>query len=116
LSPVHLAAPVIGIASDPTGGGYWLSAQDGGVFAFGDARFRGSAAGLLSRSQRVKAAGVCLDPRPDRPVQVGPRGARFEYVPAGVDDRVTPHLRGRFAARAFSVNTNRPPNAAPDRG
>jgi hypothetical protein len=53
LSSVHLAAPVTGIASDPTGGGYWLSAQDGGVFAFGDARFRGSAAGLLSPSQGV---------------------------------------------------------------
>jgi ribosomal protein L24E len=25
-----------------TGGGYWLVASDGGVFNFGDARFRGS--------------------------------------------------------------------------
>ena len=28
-----------------TGGGYWLVASDGGVFAFGDARFIGSMGG-----------------------------------------------------------------------
>jgi ribosomal protein L24E len=30
------------MASTPTGAGYWLVASDGGVFAFGDARFFGS--------------------------------------------------------------------------
>jgi hypothetical protein len=30
------------MASTPGGGGYWLVASDGGVFAFGDARFFGS--------------------------------------------------------------------------
>jgi hypothetical protein len=30
------------MASTPTGNGYWLVARDGGIFAFGDARFRGS--------------------------------------------------------------------------
>jgi hypothetical protein len=30
------------MASTPDGGGYWLVAADGGVFAFGDATFRGS--------------------------------------------------------------------------
>jgi hypothetical protein len=30
------------MAVTPTGGGYWLVASDGGVFAFGDAQFRGS--------------------------------------------------------------------------
>ena len=28
--------PIVGIAAAPTGGGYWLVASDGGVFAFGD--------------------------------------------------------------------------------
>jgi hypothetical protein len=37
-------APIIGIAATPTGHGYWLAAADGGVFTFGDAHFRGSAA------------------------------------------------------------------------
>ena len=37
---------MVGIASTPDGGGYWLAAADGGVFAFGDAGFDGSAADL----------------------------------------------------------------------
>jgi hypothetical protein len=43
----HLAAPIVGMASTPDGKGYWLVASDGGVFAFGDATFWGSAAGTL---------------------------------------------------------------------
>ena len=35
---------VVGIASTPSGRGYWLAASDGGVFTYGDARFYGSAA------------------------------------------------------------------------
>ncbi|MCZ7527007.1 MAG: CAP domain-containing protein [Acidimicrobiia bacterium] len=34
--------PVVGIASTPSGLGYWLVAADGGIFAFGDARYHGS--------------------------------------------------------------------------
>ncbi len=30
------------MAASPDGGGYWLVASDGGVFAFGNARFYGS--------------------------------------------------------------------------
>ena len=39
------ARPVVGMASTADGGGYWLVASDGGVFAFGDARFSGSMGG-----------------------------------------------------------------------
>jgi hypothetical protein len=31
------------MAATPSGDGYWLAAEDGGVFAYGDARFHGSA-------------------------------------------------------------------------
>ena len=34
------------MASTPDGGGYWLVASDGGVFAFGDVRFEGSLGGI----------------------------------------------------------------------
>ena len=37
-------APIVGIMAAPDGGGYWLLGTDGGVFAFGDAAFHGSAA------------------------------------------------------------------------
>jgi hypothetical protein len=36
-------ASFVGIASTKSGAGYWVAAQDGGVFAFGDAGFYGSA-------------------------------------------------------------------------
>ncbi|MGD0381183.1 MAG: hypothetical protein ABSC30_14495 [Acidimicrobiales bacterium] len=39
------AAPIIGIGATPDGDGYWLVGADGGVFAFGDARYFGSAGG-----------------------------------------------------------------------
>ena len=40
-----LAAPIIGMAATPSGAGYIMAATDGGVFAFGDAAFRGSMGG-----------------------------------------------------------------------
>jgi hypothetical protein len=40
----HLNSPVVGIARAP-GGGYWLVAGDGGLFAFGGAGFFGSMGG-----------------------------------------------------------------------
>lgn len=44
LDGTKLNKPPIAIASTPSGRGYWLAAQDGGVFNFGDATFHGSAA------------------------------------------------------------------------
>jgi hypothetical protein len=43
----RLNAPVVGIAASPTGSGYWLTAADGGVFAFpvGSQPFYGSMGG-----------------------------------------------------------------------
>jgi hypothetical protein len=48
LSATKLNRPIVGLAATPDGGGYWLVAADGGIFAFGDAAFEGSlgAAGL----------------------------------------------------------------------
>ena len=37
-----LARPVVGVAVTPSAEGYWEVASDGGIFAFGDARFFGS--------------------------------------------------------------------------
>jgi len=39
-------SPVVAMASDPTGDGYWLVAADGGIFSFGDAAFHGSMGGV----------------------------------------------------------------------
>jgi len=37
-----LNAPLVGIASNARGTGYWLLAQDGGIFSYGSAKFYGS--------------------------------------------------------------------------
>jgi hypothetical protein len=50
-----LNSRVVGIAVSPDGAGYSLVAADGGVFAFGDARFFGSMGG-----QRLNAPVVAM--------------------------------------------------------
>jgi hypothetical protein len=49
-------APIIGLAATPTGRGYWQLGADGGVFAFGDARYYGSTGGLPLRRPIVDIA------------------------------------------------------------
>ncbi|HVB91535.1 MAG TPA: peptidoglycan-binding protein [Acidimicrobiales bacterium] len=44
-APANTVAPVVGMASTPSGKGYWLVAADGGIFTFGDANFFGSMGG-----------------------------------------------------------------------
>ena len=41
-----LNKPIVGMASTPSGHGYWLVASDGGIFSFGDAVFYGSTGSL----------------------------------------------------------------------
>ena len=47
---MRLNQPMVGMAATPTGNGYWLVASDGGIFAFGDARFYGSTGAITSTS------------------------------------------------------------------
>ena len=49
----HVTAPVVGIAGDSTGGGYWLATQDGSVFNFGDAKKEGGAKSTLSPIRQI---------------------------------------------------------------
>lgn len=46
MAGTRLNSPIVGIAADPAGTGYWLVAADGGIFSFGDARFYGSTGGM----------------------------------------------------------------------
>jgi hypothetical protein len=68
---LRLAKPIVAMAATKTGKGYWLVAADGGVFAFGDASFRGSAA----------AAGI-------RAVGIEPSPTGAGYLIAAGDGRV----------------------------
>ena len=42
----HLNAPIVGMVPSSDGGGYFMVASDGGIFAFGDAAFEGSCPGI----------------------------------------------------------------------
>ena len=42
LTTVNLNQPIVGMATTPSGGGYWMVATDGGIFSFGDAQIYGS--------------------------------------------------------------------------
>jgi hypothetical protein len=57
-----LAAPVVGMATDPVSGGYWLVGSDGGVFGF-DAPFHGSLPMLPASVQpHVPVVGIAATP------------------------------------------------------
>ncbi len=56
VDPHTLNAPIVAMASTADGRGYWLAGADGGVFAFGDARFHGSMAGTTLNAPIVSIA------------------------------------------------------------
>jgi uncharacterized protein YkwD len=51
--------PIVGVASAPSGNGYWLVASDGGVFTFGGATFYGSTGG---RALDAPIVGIAATP------------------------------------------------------
>jgi hypothetical protein len=57
--PNSLNKPVVGLVPSIDDGGYFMVASDGGVFAFGDARFAGSCPGLANG---CNGAGVAVMP------------------------------------------------------
>ena len=53
---LQLNQPVVGMATTPSGQGYWQVARDGGMFTFGDAPFLGSTGDLRLNSPIVGMA------------------------------------------------------------
>ena len=97
--PPPLVAPIVGMAATPDGRGYWLVASDGGIFAYGDAPFYGSAGGQMA-----------LDPV----VGMAPTGDGHGYWmvtrPAPSSPTATPSSR---AASATSTCPHRWPASPP---
>ncbi|HEY1989518.1 MAG TPA: hypothetical protein VGG43_08645 [Acidimicrobiales bacterium] len=54
--PMALNQPLVGMATTPDGGGYWLVSGDGGIFSFGDAGFHGSVGGTALNTPIVGMA------------------------------------------------------------
>jgi hypothetical protein len=76
LSGIHLADPIVSMASSPDGKGYWLVGSDGGVFAYGDAQFYGST-GAIHLNQPV--VGIAATPDGQGYWLVASDGGVFTY-------------------------------------
>jgi hypothetical protein len=88
-----LAAPVVGVSSTASGDGAWLVASDGGVFAYGDARFFGSTGGIRLNRPVV---GMAPTPSGDGYWLVASDGGVFAYGAA------------RFFGSTGGIRLNRP--------
>ena len=69
-------APIVGMAATPDGGGYWLVGRDGGIYAYGDAGFYGSAGALSLNSPIV---GMAAEPGGGGYWLVASDGGVFNY-------------------------------------
>jgi hypothetical protein len=99
-----LNAPFVGMAAKPDGGGYWLVASDGGVFAYGNAQFYGSATNLHLNEPVVGMAAT-------------PDGGGYWLVAA--DGGVYAYGDAQFYGSAGGLHLNKPVvgmAAAPDGG
>jgi hypothetical protein len=70
----RLNSPVRSLVPTSTGAGYWLAAADGGVFAFGDAPFKGSLA-----DQSLNAPVTAMVPYGDGYLMVAADGGIFDF-------------------------------------
>ncbi|HVB93421.1 MAG TPA: SpoIID/LytB domain-containing protein [Acidimicrobiales bacterium] len=76
----QLNKPVVGMASTADGGGYWMVASDGGIFAFGDAGFFGST-GAIALNRPI--VGMASTPDSRGYWLVASDGGVFSYGDAG---------------------------------
>jgi hypothetical protein len=80
LSTVDLNQPIVGMATTPDGGGYWMVASDGGIFSFGDAGFYGSTGAIRLNKPIV---GMATTPDGGGYWMVASDGGIFSFGDAG---------------------------------
>lgn len=130
---LRLNAPITAIAATPSGDGYWLLGEDGGIFTYGDANYRGSAVDPRSPNAIASTAsgdvlmerggacwsnprgGVCsssIGPGPSTPRLTIARGEELtiryliDAAPITAAASTTPWATD--AARAFAFPTSNP--------
>ncbi len=89
-----------------SGGGYWLVAQDGGIFTYGSARFYGSAAGAMAGQAAV---GMVASPKDDGYWIASQWGGVSTASPAGMhtDPNLMPRLGAISAELVTRINIER---------
>jgi hypothetical protein len=96
------------MTSTATGGGYWLVARDGGVFAFGDARFAGSTGGIVLNQPIV---GLAAGP-PNSGLAAGGAGSGSDpgsgYWLAAADGGIFAFGGAGFFGSTGSIRLNQP--------
>ncbi|MCP3937122.1 MAG: hypothetical protein GY708_17340 [Actinomycetia bacterium] len=104
LTHLALDGPIVGSSATPTGGGYLMVGGDGGVFAFGDAVFRGSVPGVLP-------AGTTLD-KPVVGVSTSPSNLGYWMVASdgGIFAFGDSPFRGSIPGVLPGVTLNQPVN------
>ena len=88
-------APIVALASSPSGYGYFEIAADGGVFSFGDAVFRGSLAG-----QALAAPIVAATYTDDGYILIDAAGNAYPFSAAGQQ----PTIPGSTRSFAISIS------------
>ncbi|MGE3835920.1 MAG: glycoside hydrolase family 26 protein, partial [Acidimicrobiia bacterium] len=73
---IALNQPIVGMATTPSGNGYWLVASDGGVFSYGDAAFHGST-GAIALNQPI--VGMATTPSGNGYWLIARDGGVFSY-------------------------------------
>src|SRR5260221_8082886 len=92
----HLNQPVVSIAATRSRKGYWLVANDGGIFTFGDARFLGSMGGTPLNQPVVGIAATANGYR----LLASHRGA----FPVGNPQFHRPHFHGQLPILGIAPN------------
>ena len=87
---LQLNQPVNGMAATPDDRGYWFVAADGGIFAFGDARFHGSTGSIALVAPVV---GMAADPRSGGYWLVASDGGVFAFDAAFFGSGAAPSVR-----------------------
>ena len=83
-SAVWSTGRLVAIAPTPDGGGYWLAQAGGGVYSFGDARFKGSLPGL-GVVPAAPIVGIAATPDGDGYWLVAADGGVFAFGDAAFD-------------------------------
>lgn len=87
---MKIKKPAVAIIGTPSGLGYWVFAADGGVFAYGDAQFHGSAADI-----KLEAPIVAADVTPTAAGYwlLGADGGVFAFGDAAYFGNPTEHIK-----------------------